>query len=32
MFSKIQPRISAEIGMGSAVLWLIALLIEYGFH
>jgi hypothetical protein len=32
MFSKIQPRISAEIGMGSAVLWLIALLIEYSFH
>jgi hypothetical protein len=32
MFTKTQPRMSAVIGMGSAVLWLIALLIEYGFH
>lgn len=32
MISKIQPRVSGEIGMVSAVLWIIALLIEYNFH
>lgn len=32
MISKKYPRISGMVGMASAVLWLIALFIEYGFH
>jgi hypothetical protein len=32
MNSKINPRIAGMVGMASAVLWLIALFIEYGFH
>lgn len=32
MFTKTKPRTSAVVGMGSAVLWLIALFIEYSFH
>lgn len=32
MMSKMFPRVSAVIGMTSAGLWLIALVIEYSFH